>query len=468
MPAPEANAAVLPDETLAWISDATGGAVVDAVALGGGGREGYGVDVLLAGETRRLFLLKGRAEPFASFLPIEREAEVLRAVEPLGIPVPHVWAVDAGRGMLLLDRAEGVTWFQPPRDQAEQESVAKDFVTHLAAWHQAGARALDLPSFQPVRSIRDHQVEQLAGIRRDFEAQDAQQPLDALARLELDLLEKKLPDAEGEPVLVQGDTGPGNLMYADGRVTAIIDWELAHIGDPMDDIAWFSWRTTQHSFPDFPARLREYERLSGIPVDDDRVRYYRVNAIARLSPWFGLPTMTEAGVPRSGIVAGNERSADGSQFVMSMLHRRMVLTAIAELAGLPVPPRLVDDEPDAPPHNAMYDGLLGNLQTIVPRITDRSAANVVKGVARHLKYLKEIDRNGRVFEREELDEIIALLGRSFGDLGEARRALADAARDEKVPIEDYVAYHFRRMTRDDWLMRAASGALYERAWPALR
>ena len=52
-------------------------------------------------------------------------------------------------------------------------------------------------------------------------------------------------------------------MYAAGRVVAMVDWELAHLGDPMDDIAWLSLRATQEPFTDFPARLREYEQLSG-------------------------------------------------------------------------------------------------------------------------------------------------------------------------------------------------------------
>ena len=56
-------------------------------------------------------------------------------------------------------------------------------------------------------------------------------------------------------------------MYVGDRVTAIVDWELAHVGDPMDDIAWLSWRATQQGWPDFPARLREYEAASGIEVD---------------------------------------------------------------------------------------------------------------------------------------------------------------------------------------------------------
>ena len=76
-------------------------------------------------------------------------------------------------------------------------------------------------------------------------------------------LRRHIPAYDGPPVLVQGDTGPGNFMYSGGRVTAVVDWELAHLGDPMDDIAWLSLRATQEPFTDFPTRLREYEELSG-------------------------------------------------------------------------------------------------------------------------------------------------------------------------------------------------------------
>lgn len=457
----------LPEETATWVAQVTGGAIEAVLPMGGGGRRGYGLDVAVDGTLRRLYLQQGRPRGQGSFLPISREAEVLRALEPTGIPVAHVWGVEPDTGLLLVDRLDGVTWFHAPADPAEQESVAKDFMAHIATWHKATARSLDLPSFQPVKSVREHQLDQLAGIRRAFEEADAREPIDALARLELELLEKKLPDFDGEPVLVQGDTGPGNFMYEGGKISAIVDWELAHIGDPMDDIAWLSWRATQHGFPDFPTRLSEYEQLSGIAVDADRVRYYHVNAIARLGPHFGIAPMTGSGGPVSGIQAGNERSADGSAFIMSMLHRRMVLTALAELAGMPIPAREIAEEAAPSPQNAMYDGLLDNLSAVVPRIEDRGASTVVKGVARHLKYLKEIDRNGRRFDDEELGDVNALLGASFEGLADARPALGEAAREGKVPLEDYLQYHFRRMVRDDWLMRTASGAMYARAWPAL-
>ncbi len=342
---------------------------------------------------------------------------------------------------------------------------------HLATWHSAPARELELPSFGPVRSTHEHQRDQLAGIETLFAREDREAPIDALARAQLEHLLHHVPDDDGEPVLVQGDTGPGNFLYVGDRVTAIVDWELAHIGDPMDDIAWLSWRATQQGWPDFPARLREYEAASGIDVDPARVRYYRLNACARLGPRFGLADMGEGTTrplgPAGAVDAAVDRYADGSGLVMNMLHRRMRLTAQADAIGVELPGREIVDEAPPLPHGAIYDSVLGQLREIVDRADDRAVSNHAKGAARQLKYLKELDRNRTFFEGHELDDLGRLLGRTPPTVAAGRVALATAARDGKVELDDYLLYHWARLTRDDWMMREASGAMYERSWPEL-
>ena len=458
---------------IGWIERVTDGEVVGAAQVSGGGRIGFTVDVKAPdGTTRPLFLQRGGRGGVGSFMGFAREAEVYRALEPLGIPIPHVWGVDEELDVFLVARAPGDTWFQAPRDPAIALAVAQDFMRHLATWHSAGARHLDLPSFGAVRSVREHQHDQLAGIETEFAREDRHQPIDLLARVQLEHLAHHVPDYDDDPVLVQGDTGPGNLMYDGDRVSAIIDWELAHFGDPMDDIAWLSWRATQHGWPDFPARLSEYEAASGIVVDPARVRYYRLNACARLGPRFGLADMGEArqpvlGDPGGATDAAVDRTADGSGLIMNMLHRRMRLTAQADAMGIDLPGRAVGDEAQPRSHAALYDTVLAQLKGIVDRADDRAVSSLAKGAARQVKYLKEIDRNGQLFEERELDDLGRLLGRPPKSLGEGRARLAEAARDSKVGFDDYVLYHWARLTRDDWMMRQSSGAMYERGWPEL-
>ena len=150
-----------------------------------------------------------------------------------------------------------------------------------------------------------------------------------------------------------------------------------------------------------------------------------------------------------------------------MLHRRMRLEATSAVLGTPVPPREVDE---APPlgHERMYERMLDQVATMVGRIEDRATASMGKALARDLKHLKELDRNGEAFAAQELDDLARLLGASPASLADGRPALVAAVRDRTVGIEDYLDYHWRRLRRDDHLMRFASGALFERSWPPLR
>lgn len=469
MSAPAARAALAP-QIVSWIESVTGLGVTDARRIPAGGRLGWFVDVSGPSGAHELFLQSGRGlgDGPSTFQGFEIEAEVYRALRPHGIPVPRVWGVDEVLDVMLVDRIPGTVWFHPPPTAEEQLGVARDFVRHLATWHRLGAEALDLPALGPVKTWREHQLDQLAASDA-LMAAAAGDRLDPLVTHAMAWLRANVPDADGPVVLVQGDTGPGNFLYEDGTVTGIIDWELAHLGDPMDDIAWLSWRTAQHSFTHFPDRMRDYEELSGIAVDDERVRYYRLNAFGRLGPWFGLPPMGRRGA--MGLDGGEplevNRAADGSALILSTLHRRMRLDATSDAMGLDRPPRAVDEAPE-PAHAGMYDGILEQLRAMVPRIEDRSAASSAKAIARQLKYLREADRNGELFGAQEFDDLGELLGRTPASLDEGRAALVDEVHAGTVAFEDYVGYHWRRLRRDDHLMRHASGALYQRGWPDLR
>ncbi len=56
-----------------------------------------------------------------------------------------------------------------------------------------------------------------------------------------------VPGLEGTgPVLVHGDFGPQNVLIQDDRITALLDWEFAHIGQPVEDLAWTEWIIRTH------------------------------------------------------------------------------------------------------------------------------------------------------------------------------------------------------------------------------
>ena len=107
------------------------------------------------------------------------------------------------------------------------------------------------------------------------------------------------------------------------------------------------------------------------------------------------------------------------------------------------------------------------MTTIVPRIEDPLASQWTKGVARALKYLREIDLSGNDFDATDLDEIAGLLGTRPASVGSGRAELVEAVRAQRVSHDAYVQYLWRQAKRDDYLMRDASGALRTRTWPPL-
>jgi aminoglycoside phosphotransferase (APT) family kinase protein len=458
------TALLLPDDIVEWMESATSGRVVATNRVpGGASREAWFVDVERDGETLELFLRysRSRPPPDSIFHSLQVEAEVFLALQDTDVTVPRTIAVHPTDEAMLAERVSGQTWFSRIRDPDEQVLTAQDFIRNLAALHRLDPRALALPSLGPVKTAREHALDEIANMRR--RATRADGSVDGLVRLSLDWLERNVPAYDGPVVFVQGDTGPGNFMYEDGHVTAVVDWELAHFGDPMDDIAWLSLRTVQDTFTYFPDRLREYEELSGHPIDAGRVWYYRLFAELRLM------SNSAASVPQPGKAREGQPVARdiGNGLIYNMLHRRLTVEALANVVGIALPDVELPATPPEEPWHGIYDTMLENLQVIVPRIDDPLAGQWTKGVARVVKYLKELDLAGRAFADEERTDLLAVTGAPFETIADGRRTLDEASADGRVTVEDHVAYLWRQVQRDDHLMRTASGALHDRTWPPI-
>ncbi len=115
-------------------------------------------------------------------------------------------------------------------DKQERESVAADFAANLAAlhrfdWASAGLDVLSVPDGG--RAAAEAQI----ALWRGYHDRAQAGPIPALARA-FRSLEQSVPD-ESPVTLVHGDYRTGNFLCADGRITAILDWEMVHLGDPM-------------------------------------------------------------------------------------------------------------------------------------------------------------------------------------------------------------------------------------------
>ena len=117
-----------------------------------------------------------------------------------------------------------------------------------------------------------------------------------------------------EPVVVHGDFRLGNLIVGDDGLRAVIDWELAHLGDPMEDLGWLcvkAWRFGQRppvaGLGRYDELFAAYTAAGGRDVDPDIVRWWEV-----LGTWkWAIMCIGQASVHLSGAARSHELAAIG-------------------------------------------------------------------------------------------------------------------------------------------------------------
>ena len=385
---------------------------------------------------------------------LRREAEVYRAVRVIGLPSPAVLGVHPTLEAVLLERAVGDAAFAR-LDPADQSAIIDDFAPWLARLHAADPRQLDLAGLGPVTTIED-------AVRRELDLWEARLDRssvpDPILTACFQWLRGHIPDTgEQRPSLVQGDTGPGNFLHDGRRVTAFLDFELAHLGDPMEDLAWVGTRNAQEPVPDFERFVTVYAAAAGLEPDRDRIRFHALFAELRIAA---------LGTERQGGLADLE-AEHGNRLIYGALHRRLTVEALAAALGVDMPavalPTLIDT------HDTRYfDAALHQMQhRIAPEIADPYPARLLKGLARVLKYLREVDRAGDAHTLAELDDLQALLGVRPSTVADGSTRLLERVRAGTITAIDLLPYAAAQVARRTQLVGPAMGVLATRHLPQL-
>lgn len=185
-----------------------------------------------------------------------------------------------------------------------QDDLPDGFVSRFVAGETLGGRILKQAELAHARSqLSQHCAEQLAAIHALPTAQfpqlslrHAQAQLDSLCAIH-QALDEPLPGfaaaaawmrshlpAATTNCIVHGDFRIGNLLVDESGLAGVLDWELAHLGDPMEDLAWLclrSWRFGQNHKPVGGFAQREdfytaYESHSGRTVERESLRFWEV------------------------------------------------------------------------------------------------------------------------------------------------------------------------------------------------
>lgn len=233
-------------------------------------------------------VLRSDARRGPNFMSREVEYRLLEAVGAEGVPVPRVHLMGDGSldaPFFLMERVEGETiarrLLRDDEYAGAREVMTAQLGAILAAVHRVPAEKHGLgilPSPAAGRSPAETEVDRLEQTYRVI----TPEPHPAF-ELALRWLRNHLPPA-APPVLVHGDYRIGNVVFGPEGVRSILDWELAHIGDAMEDLGWMcvrSWRFGNDGKPAGGLGTREelwraYEGAGGRKVDQDAVHWWEV------------------------------------------------------------------------------------------------------------------------------------------------------------------------------------------------
>ncbi|WP_068062291.1 phosphotransferase family protein [Nocardia xishanensis] len=213
-----------------------------------------------------------------------READCFRACARAGVPVPalvaHGDGTDGvGSPYLLMERLDGETIPHRLLREDRWATVRPKLV------HQFGEILGRIHAIAPAEVPRlEEDGDPLTRLRESHAVFGEDRPA-------MELIFRRLERTRPEPVpptLVHGDFRNGNLLIDDGGVRAVLDWELAHIGDPREDLGWLcarAWRFGERpevgGFGSFEDLLASYGRATGAYPDPEAVRWWEAYACAR-------------------------------------------------------------------------------------------------------------------------------------------------------------------------------------------
>jgi aminoglycoside phosphotransferase (APT) family kinase protein len=276
---------------------------------GGASRETWSFDAVQpSGRTEPLILR--RDPPGAPRTGMAMEARLLKAAASAGVAVPRVLVVSddadvVGSSFLIMERIDGETIprriLRDDAYAAARPQLAGQCGRILARIHAIDPAAFaDLPAEDPVGDYRTH-VDALAQPHPAFE-------------LGLRWLEARRPPPSPSRV-VHGDFRNGNLIVGPDGVRAVLDWELAHRGDPIEDLGWLcvrAWRfgvadRRVGGFGDVDDLVAAYEDQSETLVDRDALEWWEAMGTLK----WGVMCIIQAATHTAGLVRSVELAAIG-------------------------------------------------------------------------------------------------------------------------------------------------------------
>jgi len=417
-------------------------------------REAWVVDVQDDnGEVAEGFLRLERAPIPGNPWSLARETRIVEALHQTRVPVPRVLARNDLLACTLFERVRGRADLQnAPPDQ--QRPVMEHFFDIIADLHTLDIDRFPADDFPRPQSIRDCALSEMDLVTNRWKGFLSSYH-DPLITYGIDWLERYLPSSIARVSLVQGDTGPANFLFEGNRVTSVIDWEWGHLGDPMEDLGNICVREFWNPSGGLSGLMERYQQRSGLEVNLQAVRYYRVQQNVR-----GMIPIAER------TMIADPREPLAWYLAYRYIGDRATLEAMAESMGITI------ERPEMPVETGTVDPLAAsadwaNEHDVRPALTNPFAISRAAEVSILVKCMERVRRLGSEIERADLGELSTLLGRRVGNVASGNVELDVAIRSRSLDDQQLIRFLGRRAYRLEWLYSPTTLLYPDRQWAPL-
>jgi aminoglycoside phosphotransferase (APT) family kinase protein len=432
----------LPDDVVDWVQQQCGGRVV-AVEQQGRWRAHHFLTVQRPGGAIGVLARSRRQgvppNSFLAHFDIAHEARVLEALQGKGLKIPTFLGFNEQHGIILMERVAGTNELSQAPDDDTRKAVMTEYIEQLAHLHRIDIESMKLSGLEiPMTPDQVAFGGKFALMEADYQRMSAKLTPEPLLELGRWWLHANVPRGDRRVSLVQADTGPGQFMFADGHLTALIDWELSHIGDPMLDLGVIRMRNMLYPTGSLVAPIAYYEQVSGRAIDWPALRFYTVMSML-LTP-LGLALSMQRPTARVEHMFPS--------FGWDATLRRGLCDALAEAVGIEVePPELPTSTPAAERPTLMHylvEHLELNCAPLASDDAERYQMDCATAIARAAQLQNDV---GPALLDADLQDMATVLGRRPRDRADGLAQLNQVVSDGPADRLDELVWLFARIER---------------------
>lgn len=421
----------LSDSVSAWVASLIGSAVASADELTGGASRTSFIITAASGKKYFLRMDLGNGPLSGTQYSLAREYSVLEFLQGKDVPVPGMLGYSAEHDAILMDFVPGHTSYERTSAPEEEAVLQRDLIASIVKLQKldtSDLKALGASGAPLGEAIRQDLAEWAVLYNRHVD------PRNPLLDFCLNWLTCNVPDAGTQPVIVHGDIGPGNFLIDEGRVRALIDWEMVRVGHPLEDLACIIARGLGAPFGDAGDHIAHYEKLTGTTVDPAKLDYALVLVMTRWTIAISMALSRPSAAQNVPML-----------FAFRQINARAMVDALCRSYGL-----VTKEERRIPAENKTIRAAAVYCREALALVADnadlpRADGYKLAGVGDLLAYLKSfVDYGPETYAHEDAEHIAALVAPG----SDPRLAISDyAARvdpEAAAPLVEYLRWHTMR------------------------